>query len=588
MTTDEQRAAADAAPARVLSARGWLLAALVGAVVSLAVVSPFFWLGVASGHDFDFHASSWMDVAAQWKQHIALPRWHETANHGFGEPRFIFYPPLSWMLGAGLHFVAPWSAVPALFVVVVQTLACLTAFALARRWLPFRGALAAGASYAANPYALMVVYVRSDFAEQLASALLPLLFLFAWSLSDARRPGEGRAKNTVLVALVFAAIWLSNAPAGVLASYAIALFFAWRAVTGRDWREPAWGAGALALGLGLAAFYIAPAAYEQRWVNIEQVLSLGLAPADNFLYTATNDPEHTFFNWIASTIAVLLVVMTGAAAVAALRAERGAAANGRLERMKMWHALLGLSAAATFLMLRVSGLAWTLLPKMRFVQFPWRWMLILAVPCAVFVGACASRRWGALWMAATLAASGLAGVFLVRHTWWERDEMSTLETMLTSGNGFDGTDEYDPTGDDHQDLPKAAPHVRILAAQEDEPTPAAAVTLQRWTAEEKILRVHANEPVRLALRLLDYPAWRVEVSGKAVVPEHAEGTAQMIVPAPAGNSQIHAQFVRTKDRSTGGAISVLALAVSVVLIVFPPTSKSVRDGPHASSTEPSS
>lgn len=588
MTTDEQRAAAGAAPARVLSARGWLLAALVGAVVSLAVVSPFFWLGVASGHDFDFHASSWMDVAAQWKQHIALPRWHESANHGFGEPRFIFYPPLSWMLGAGLHFVAPWSAVPALFVVVVQTLACLTAFTLARRWLPFRGALAAGAFYAANPYALMVVYVRSDFAEQLASALLPLLFLFAWSLGDAPRTGAGRAKSTVLIAVVFAAIWLSNAPVGVLASYAIALFFAWRAVTERDWRAPAWEAGALALGLGLAAFYIVPAAYEQRWVNIQQVLSLGLSPADNFLYTATTDPEHTFFNWIASTIAVLLVVMTGTAAVAALRAERGTAADGQAGRMKMWHALLGLSAVATFLMLRISGLAWTLLPKMRFVQFPWRWMLILAVPCAVFVGACASRRWGALWMAATLAASGLAGAFLAQHTWWEPDEMSALEAMLTSGNGFDGTDEYDPTGDDHQDLPKAAPHVRILAAEEDEPTPAAAVTLQRWTVEEKILRVHAKEPVRLALRLLNYPAWRVEVNGRPVVPEHAEGTAQMIVQPPAGNSQIHVQFVRTRDRTIGGAISVLALAVTVVLIAFPSRSESAEDGARAPITEPSS
>jgi hypothetical protein len=542
--------------------RGRWQGIFVSLFISLAIVSPFFWLGNATGHDFQYHAASWLDVAGQWKEGIVYPRWTEWANYGFGEPRFIFYPPISWMLGAALGSVVPWNQVPIVFIVLVQTIAGWSAFALSRRVLSQRAALFCAACYAANPYALLIVYMRSDFAELLANAFFPLLFIAAFqicellgSLQPLCEPALRRA--TASFAVVFALIWLSNAPAGVIASYSTAILFGFAAAKRKAWSPLLYGAAGLALGYCLCGFYLLPAAYEQRWVNIGQALSAGLLPSENFLYTAINDPEHTLFNWIASSIAVLMMILTGLAALAPRPGDREG--SGTVSS-KLWQGLVLLAGLATLLMLRFTLLFWEHLPKLRFVQFPWRWMSLLGVPFAIFLGSVMGRRrWGWVWAAATFALIGGTGVVLVHRGWWDTQDIPELRDAIANGEGFDGTDEYDPTGDDHTNIPAKSPEVTVVDTDSiPGPNSRPTIRVDRWSPEDKEVSVNSREPFFLGLRLLNYPAWRAEVNGTAVTPKRGDDFSQMIIAVPAGESHVGVRFVKTRDRTLGAGISVVA------------------------------
>jgi len=544
---------------------GWLGAGGVSLAVAVAILAPFFWLGTASGHDIQFHIQSWIDAAGQWKEGILFPRWTEWANYGFGEPRFIFYPPLSWMLGAALGSLLPWTWIPAVFVLIVQTFAGISAFALVRRFVSsYAAALLGIAIYVANPYALLVIFTRSDYAELLATSFYPLLLLAALRLCGFLQSKAPLQRTLVQSSALFAAVWLSNAPAGVLASYSLALLFFLAAITQRTFRPVQRGAAGLALGLGLAALYLVPAAYEQRWVNISSALSEGLAPADNFLFAATADAEHDAFNHIASYVAVLVMAITFATALMLWRRER--ANGGKQDSRNILRAILALAVATSLMMFRFANIFWTYLPKLRFVQFPWRWMAVLAVVFALFTAWSVKRRMIVpAWIALALVLI-LTGGYLVRHTWWDSEDVNSVNEAVDSRAGFEGTDEYDPLGDDHTDILQNQPEAKLISEMEIDPSPKSELQVIRWTAEERLLVAKTKGPAVVRLRLLHYPAWTVAVNGNPVKTRRTVSYNAILVPISAGESRIEAHFTRTPDRTIGGCISVISLLGAALLL----------------------
>jgi hypothetical protein len=324
-------------------------------------------------------------------------------------------------------------------------------------------------------------------------------------------------------------------------------------------------------GFALAAIYILPAAWEQRWVQITQALAENLHPAQNFLFTHSNDPDFLLFNWKVSGVALGVMLTTGIAAVFARR---------RRESSEIWWMLVALGAASVLLMFHPSLVLWRYLPRLRFVQFPWRWLEPLDVVFAFFVAAATnlSRKRGGSWLmfGIVVGSIGATSTLIVKDAWWDSEDVPFLETAIRSGRGYEGTDEYAPLGCDRSELPghaseterqppAPAPPVAKLDPASAEIVPARGIglRLERSTAEEKDFTEQSTEPLTLALRLVNYPAWEERVDGERARSDSEPTTAELLLPLAAGAHQVEVRFDRTWDRTVGTVIS----ALSVIAVV---------------------
>ena len=147
--------------------------------------------------------------------------------------------------------------------------------------------------------------------------------------------------------------------------------------------------------------------------------------------------------------------------------------------------------------------------------------------------------------------------------------MTTQYAAIERATGFDGTDEYDPLGNDHSDLPVGAPLVKILPENKDgSGVPEAQAHVVEWKTEKKEIHVDAKDEARVALRLLNYPAWRVEVNGRATAPERMDDFNVIVIPVERGSSVIRVWFARTADRTVGIVVSVMAVMAAIVLMAW--------------------
>jgi hypothetical protein len=535
-------------------------------VTTLAATSLLLARGPSCGHDFDFHLVSWLEVARAWHNGLFYPHWASSANFGAGEPRFVFYPPASWMLGAALGTVVGWHAAPWLFTAICLFCGGLSMRHFAQDWLTPLAATAAACLYIANPYMLFIAYERTAYGELMAAILFPLVLCFAV------RPQPPVAA----LGAAIAGVWLMNAPSGVMACYALLWIVLLRLGSERSWRAPLRIAAATATGLLLAAFYLVPAAYQERWVEIARAVGPDMRFQDSFLFHHGGEPFHDAVLHTASILACILLV----AAFASIPLWRDALRN----RPLLW--LAAFAPLILLLLLPISAPLWRHAPQLAYMQFPWRWLVVLAPVVVLYLAGSIAHRARRPWLIAAVTVLCTTSIVICARPFHqycdEEDNISAQLTLMQDGSGQEGTDEYTPHNADNAEVAQDMPQVRVLASPiAEEPdsgkaqnpeyqgNPAvdrhATITVTDWSQEHRTVLVNTPASGYAVFRLMDYPAWTVHRDGAEITKRPTRDDGLLTIPVLEGRSQIDIRWRITPDVWIGRILSLLGLCLFATL-----------------------
>lgn len=590
---------------------------LMAAVVALA---PFFWLGPSCGGDYGFHLTSWIDAQHSISTGLFYPHWANSPNFGAGEPRFVFYPPISWMAGSFLGMLLPWQSVRIVLSILLLTATGFANRALARETMEDGPATLAGCAAIFLGYVLFGVYLRSDYSEMTGGFWIPLLLLYALRRRNPsgdflERTFDGSAAP---LALIVAGIWLSSGPVGIMASYLLAAIALTSSLIERSLAPVARAAVSTCAGMALASLYLIPAVWEKDWMSIQYAVTPSkYLVENNWLFGRHADPfltSHDMMLHRISLVAVAMLLITfGAGAIAWIR---GVVPGER----RWWLPLALIPPAILILLFPISQPIWNVVPELRLLQFPWRWLVVLEAPMALcFASAFWFHRRTLLIPQLAAYATVFVGISLAGPHWWYAEcgsAITALQRLIDEGTGVFGAPEYappgirfavvdpvvdsngDPLGDiqtkpSAQTLPTACLlnnlpdasvqpesgsavawdgrpagcdssswHELVLISDPSRPEAARALP------EQKQIAGVAEHAGYLILRLRCYPAWSVKVNGIPITVTAEADRGLMAVPVPKGSVLVSVVWKTTGDVVVGRWTSGIALLLVAGLFLF--------------------
>jgi len=579
-----------------------LLAAALICVGAFAAIYRFWRPGISGPADMLIGVYRVFELEHSWQNGVIFPRLAMGLNYGYGGPLFEYYPPLvSYVALAFRWFGLDWIASAKAGFTLAVLVAGLGSYVYAR-WLfqDRKAGLLASAAYMFAPYILLDVYERGASAELMALALLPWVFWAAQHLLDLHDAGAfvpaGTTDADVLVpgrldpprlarsgspgnrwvlatAVLVALLMLAH---NITALFVIPVLVAYLVLL--TWQQHSWSrlpvvGIAVALGLGLSAFYWLPAlaegSYSKLTTRMLGDVSAQLVPLDHLIQ---NQWAFDYFGSMRFRMSLPGAVLGIIAVLTIISRAR------RLRFILALFAVIGV--VLLFLVTDLSRPFWQNLPLVRFIQFPWRLLGIATFCVALLIGSLAASSSVARWrlpgwagwtitvlLVGLLAYCGLQNADPSKSSFWypiTSDQMSKADLYERGRDQFPLYGDYTPASM-QLGYPETLSLQRLPQVPPSEPLAAPPQVQVLAEADNEIqVEVHAPLPFTMHWPRIYFPRWQAYVDGLAVptTPEGPFGLAS--TPLPEGDHIVVLRFEDTPLRVVSNAIAFLCLVLLTI------------------------
>ncbi len=510
--------------------------------------------GIFMGHDAPDHVARIANFYQSITEGNVVPRWAGNLNWGYGHPILMFLYPLSSYVGSIIHAVG-FSFVDS--VKLVFAFGFIASVAAMYWWITeawgWEVGLVAAALYGFAPYRFIDLYVRGAIGEHMAFVFPPLLGLGLLWLAR-----EKYTRGFLMTALASAGLMLAHNALALMffpamALYGLYLFFF---ESKRSTIYLLLSTIAVLLGVGMSAFFWAPAFFEGKY-TLRDIVTKGefaqrMVTFTQFFYSpweyggAEMTKSLGLIQWLGIGTAVMLFFRT---------------------KKKEWRwtvvSTLLLLLFTLFVMTDAALPLWKVVTLLQKFQFPWRF-LSLTVLFTAFIAAMVMRI-----LSPTHKKVALVVVFLftlATYPMWHAKGYVEKPESYYSGI-------YDSTTDTGESSPKWS--IRFMEHRYKAPLIIDRGNVQvkevRRSSTEHVYEVTTDGNARLVENTVYFPGWGVWIDGAPVAVEFQDVLHRGLITftVPQGTHRIEVVFGDTKLRTISNYISIASLAVFLIIAVIP-------------------
>ena len=522
---------------------------LVITLFAMAALAPAMLWGVPASRDLQHHFRLALAFKESLSQYHFYPGWLAEANNGYGDVSLRFYPPgLGFLLAGVRTLIESWYATAFIVFTLLTLIGGIGVYLWANNFYDSRIAMWAGVIYIFMPYRINELYQSSLLAEYASAAVLPFTFAFTEKLCR-----EGGRRNVAGLAASYALLVLTNLPMTIIGSYALAAYLILRIDRKRLWPTAASFAGAIALGLAASACFWVTVVAELSWLRPDNESAFSRV---NFIFASFRPHQGDTNIWYGN-LAVLATLAMTLPAVILFRRDEG--------KPKVEFRSLAIFAGFSFLMSTIISLPlWEILPKLKDVQLPWRWLAVSSAACAVLAAA-SIPQWKEIAQSkrrplALLAAGCVfASLAFTSHPIREAKYISgaKLEQVVTATQGLPSIGPWYPKW--------VAERFEVLPQQVAAPD--RTVSVSRWDAEHREFQVSAGAATEARVHTFYYPLWIASAGGRPLS-TRPDQDGSLLVSLPAEAVTVDLSF-HEPLRSKISMIITLLGTVMILLLVMP-------------------